>query len=127
MASKASQLPIYRSSYELLMHLVKCISKFPRNWRPTIGQAMHEHGISLIMRIYQANAAEDKTKHIEGLLEALQVLELQFQLAHDMRLISTPELAAASDLADNIGRQAGGWRKSTAVRNRAPQFGGRPA
>lgn len=125
MASKTSQLPIYRSSYNLLTHLTRCISKFPRNWRPTVGEAMHQHGVRLIMQIYRANAAQDKTEHIAELLEALEVLELQLQLAHDLRLISTRELAAASDLTECIGRQAGGWKKSTAIRQRAPQYGGR--
>lgn len=80
------------------------------------------HGIRLIMKIYRAYAADDKEAHIDDLLESLRVLELQLQLAHDLKLINTPALATAADLADDIGRQAGGWRKSAIGKLRAPQL-----
>ncbi|MBZ5757936.1 four helix bundle protein [Pseudomonas sp. S5(2021)] len=115
--SKSKNLPIYRASYELLSLVTELIRHFARDFRPSLGQRLHNEAVLLVLMIYRANAAEDKLPHIGKLLETLQVVEMLLQLSADLKLISLKQYARSAELTADIGRQAGGWQKFAASGN----------
>ncbi len=73
---------------------------------------MQEESVNLVLNVYKANAAEDKTPYISKVLEGLEVVEMLQQLSFDLRLINKNSLSESIDITGSIGAQAGGWRNS---------------
>jgi len=107
---RTKDLPIYKAGYDLVKLITDRVRHFPRDYRPTLGKIMQEEAISLVLSVYQANAATDKIPHLEGVLERLSTLEMLTQLAMDFGQLPPNAFAEAVDILGSIGRQAGGWK-----------------
>jgi hypothetical protein len=110
-----STLPIYKATYQLLVLATEITRNMPRDFKASMGTKIREECLELVVLIYRANAAADKVPHLSRLLERLQVAELLFRLSKDLRLIAVKQHAAAMELTQAIGKQANGWRKSSAA------------
>ena len=126
MAKNTKHIPVYVASRELAKLIFEQVKEFPRDYRPTLGNIMAKEALELILHIYRANVAENKAPHLTIALEKLQVTEMLLQTAHDLKLISVSKYAESIDLTESIGKQAGGWRKSSAkviieCSNQSPQ------
>ena len=53
----------------------------PRDFKRLIGEKVREECVEILVLIFRANVARNKTPHIEDLLERLQVVELLLRLA----------------------------------------------
>jgi hypothetical protein len=109
-----STLPIYKVTYELLVIATEITRNMPRDFKVLMGGKIREECLELVLLIYRANVATDKVPHLTRLLERLQVAELLFRLSKDLRLIAVKQYARAIELTAAIGKQANGWRKSSA-------------
>ena len=110
-------LPIYRLTYELLQKVMVVTKDFPREYKFSLGQNIKDEVIGLVVLIYRANSSQNKTDHIEILLERLQVVELLLRLSHDMRLIPMKSYAGVVEMTESLGKQAQGWRRVAGVSN----------
>jgi hypothetical protein len=108
-----SSLPIYKVSYDLLHHVARITSSFPRNFKKSLGEKLLNECVDVLELIYRANVARDKVPYLSKLIERLQVMELLLRLSNDMKFISDAQYAAAIKGTDTIGRQANGWRKQS--------------
>ncbi len=106
-------LPIYKLAVDLLDLAVDLTRNMPRDFKASLGAEIRSELIRLIVLIGRANAATDKVPHITELLEHLQVAELLLRLCHGKRFISLAQWSRAAELTATIGKQAGGWRKSS--------------
>ncbi len=109
------ELPIYKHAYELLDLAIEVTQHLPRNLKRAIGDRLIEECVEIMSRIFRANVARDKIPHIDRIRECIQVVELWFRAIKDRKHINVPRYAAAIQLTGQIGRQATGWRKSSAV------------
>jgi hypothetical protein len=107
-------LPIYKVAYDLLGVATDLVRNMPREFKSSIGGKIRDECVDLVVLIFRANSAVDKTPHLQTLLERLQVTELLFRLSKDKRFISVGQYAKAIALTDSIGKQANGWRKHSA-------------
>lgn len=110
-----NQLPIYKLAYKLLDLAVDVTRNIPRDFKRLIGEKVREECVELTVLIFKANVSRDKVPHIEKLLERLQVVELLLRLSKDKRFISVGQFADAVDITNQIGRQAGGWKRASAA------------
>jgi len=110
-----TSLPIYKVAYDLLSVATDVVRNMPRDYKASIGARIREECVDLVVLIFRANCARDKVPHLDLLLERLQVAELLFRLSRDKRFISTKQYAQAVELTSQIGKQATGWRKHSAV------------
>jgi len=109
------QLPIYKLAYDLLSVTTDITRNIPRDFKRLIGEKVREECVEILVLIFRANVARNKTTHIEDLLERLQVVELLLRLSKDKHFISTKQYARAIEITDGIGRQATGWKKHAAA------------
>ncbi|RFP19133.1 four helix bundle protein [Duganella sp. BJB475] len=108
-------LPIYKATYELMLLAMNLIKNMRRDFKTTVGQKINAECLELSTLVYRANVAIDKVPYLNKLLEHVQVAELLFRLATDLKLITLAQYAAAIAITSSIGRQANGWRgKKTA-------------
>jgi hypothetical protein len=107
-------LPIYKVAYDLLGVTADLTKNMPREYKASIGKKIHEECVEVIVLIFRANSARDKTPYLDKLLSRIEVMNLLLRLSKDKHFISVGQYARAIALTDQVGRQAGGWRKHSA-------------
>lgn len=107
-----SQLPIYRDSYLLLTEIYQATSKFPRDYKYTLGQDMKRDCLTLFRDLYGANVSvENRVRHLENFLTSFELLKIEMRLCVDLNVLSVKKLAQLSLLMDSVAKQAAAWRK----------------
>ena len=109
-------LPIYKQTYDFLLRVMIATKDFPREYKYTLGQKIKDELIELVVLIYRANSAKNKSQHIEQILERVQAIQLLMRLSHDMKILPRRHYAALSEMTENLGKQAQGWLKSSGKR-----------
>ena len=109
-------LPIYKGTYDLLLRIMIATKDFPREYKYTLGQKLRDEVLDLILFIYRANCATDRTLSITAIIERLQLVEVMVRLSHDMRVLSHGHYAGLVEMTDSVARQAQGWLKSSGRR-----------
>ncbi len=112
MATNSTELPIYKAAYDLLDVITDLAKNMPRDFKASLGGKLRDETIEIVTLIFRANEHTDKVPHLTLLIERLKVAELLLRLSRDKRLISIKQYAAAVQLTQSVGRQAGGWRRS---------------
>lgn len=113
-----TQLPIYRAAYELLDIVTDLVKNMPRDFKRSIGEKINTECIEIMVLVFRANVAADKSPHLTELIERLQVIELLLRLSMDkrlgtnQRLISRDGYARAVEQTTSIGKQANGWKNA---------------
>ena len=107
-----TNLPIYKVAYNLLDVITDLVKNMPRDFKNSIGSKISNEIVEIMVLVFRANCARDKTTHLDELIERLQVAELLLRLSRDKHLISTSQYAKATELTQSVGKQAGGWRRS---------------
>lgn len=111
---KYNELPIYRDSYWLLTEIYQTTSKFPRDYKYTLGQDMKRDCLELFRDLYMANfAVEERKHHLENFLKSFELLKIEVRLCVDMKVLSVKKLSQLSLVMDSIARQASAWRKKS--------------
>lgn len=106
-----TELPIYKTAYDLLDAITDLAKNMPRDFKASIGNKLRDEAVEIMVLVFRANCAKEKAPHIQELLERQQVAELLIRLARDKRLISTKQYAETIQLTNSVGKQANGWRK----------------
>jgi hypothetical protein len=109
-------LPIYKAAYDLLLRLMMATKDFPRDYKYTLGQKMRDEVLGLILFIYRANSAVDRTAHITEIVERIQLVEVMLRMSHDLRVLPRGQYAGLVEMTDSLARQAQGWLKSSGKR-----------
>ncbi|SAK53183.1 hypothetical protein AWB78_01301 [Caballeronia calidae] len=116
-----TQLPIYRAAYTLLDVVTDLVKNMPRDFKRSIGEKISAECIEIMVLVFRANVATDKSPHLNELIERLQVIELLLRLGMDKRLIARPAYAGAIEQTTSIGKQANGWKNAASRPHRGGQ------
>jgi len=106
-------LPIYKLTYDLLLRVMVATKDFPREYKYTLGQKLKDEIVELVVMIYRANSANDKTRPIETIIERVQVIQILVRLSHDLRILPRKHYADIAEKTDSLARQAQGWLRSS--------------
>ena len=107
--ARATDLPIYREAYELVLLVTRLTQQYPRGFRQGLARDICTGAQRLVTHIFRANCTRDKAPIIEQVREYLETLQLQLRMSKDLRLISAEQFGATVVLTDAIGKQASGW------------------
>jgi len=110
-----TELPIYRTSYDLLKLVNMRIKTFPRDFKFTLGTQLRNECTDLILNIYRANSTRDKVPHIEQIQEKIQVIKLILRLSRDMNFLSTKSFSEISELIHSVSKQSHGWKQKFSI------------
>jgi hypothetical protein len=110
-----TNLPIYKVAYDLLGVSVDYVTNMPRAFKAAIGGRVSGLCVEIVLLIFRANCARNKTPHLDVLLERVEELQLLLRLCCDKRFISPKQYATAVELTTSVGKQANGWRKHYAA------------
>ena len=117
-----TDLDIHKDATALLDLAVDVQAHIPRVFRASLGARIADECVKLLVLIGRANAARlpsDRVRHIEMMLECVDVVTYLLRAAHDHRshLIDHKVWGRGMQLTTTIGRKAGGWAKSARAGN----------
>lgn len=106
-----SDLPLYKTVYELLQLIVRLVKNMPREFKQALGGELRDQCLKITILILRANTAQDKEPDLMEIIERKETIELLIRLSRDLQLISTGQYAQAIELVASVGKQTNGWRK----------------
>jgi hypothetical protein len=114
-----TDLPIHRTGVQLLALAVRVQQHMPRGVKRSLGDKISQHCVEALDLMALANASQraERARYIERLMTHLRAMTVLMRVCHDSRFVSHAAWAESVQLLESIGRQGGGWLKST---NRAP-------
>ncbi len=109
------QSPIFSRTYDLLLWLIPCTTKFPREQRFVLGKAVQETALRFQESLIEA-ALTGKRGEQRALARAdvdLAKLRFYLRLCQDLEIISQGQYGHVAEMVTEIGRLLGGWRQKT--------------
>ena len=110
-------LPVYKSSYDLLLLVFKIVKEFTKEYKYTLWDTIKREIINMISNIYKANRKENKTKNILLAREKVELLRLYFRLWKDLKIISLKKYIEVNLLIESISKQLTMWNKTLKEKN----------
>lgn len=107
------ELPVYKSSYDLLMEIFELVKHFPREYKYTVGEKLKDEALEMIMNIYRANTRQQKKDTLQNAREHLEVVRLLLRLTKDMKQININRFVDVNKKIENISKQLTGWQKNS--------------
>ncbi len=112
-----TNLPIYKTSYSLLLSISKTMPNIPRDCRFTIGQDLRRRIMDIIIHIYKANRDYDKISSIRLMKEYLLESKVLIRIMSDMHYISERKHAEWMEYAVSMSKQMSAWEKYQVKKN----------
>lgn len=97
--------PIFTAAYRLARWTLEALDERPG----TLAPALCRRSLALLEALALALKDRDREVRLDEADEALIQLRLSLRLAADIGLIEERQLLHALALADDVGRQLGGW------------------
>jgi hypothetical protein len=115
-----TDLPIYRTGTKLLALAIRVQEQMPRQVKRSLGDKVSAHCVEMLDLMALANATKhaERAAYINELMKHLRATTVLLRVSHDCRYVSPKLWADSVQLLDSIGRQGGGWLKSSS--NKAP-------
>lgn len=105
-------LPLYRTTYNLLLELMHVTKDFSREFKFSLGEKIQGAAVDMLIGIYKANNARDKTDFIKNILELVQIVGVYVRISHDLKLISEAKYLHFTQELASVSKQAHGWLQS---------------
>lgn len=106
-----TNLPIYKTSYSLLLSVSKTMPNLPRDCRFTIGQDLRRRLMDVIIQICKANSDRDKLPSIRLMKDYILESKVMIRIMGDMHYISEGKQAEWMEYAVSISKQMSAWEK----------------
>jgi hypothetical protein len=110
-----TDLPIYRKGCELVSLAFQVQTQMRRDFKRSLGEKITSHCTEMVNLMALANASRgpQRAEHLRVLLETQHATTVLMRVCHDSKLVSTKLWAESVQLLDGIGKQGGGWLKSS--------------
>lgn len=98
--------------HDLIAWLIPQLDKFPRNRRFTLGDRIETKLLQVLEGLVEAAYSRNKQSLLKRANMQLAVVRHLWRMAFELKVISTKRFEHGAKLADDLGRQIGGWFKS---------------
>lgn len=108
-----NNLPIYKTSYDLLLEIFEVVKMFTKEYKYTLGDKIKSEIIDLITSIYRANNSfEKRLENIKTWREQIEVLRLYIRIIKDLKLIKLEKFVDLNENIESLSKQLRAWEKS---------------
>ncbi len=111
-------LPVYKTSYDLLLQLFTLSKNMERDYRFTIGEELKKEIVQLMINIYRANCSQSKKELITNAKENIEITRLLLRILHDLKQIGLKEFVSANEKIESISKQLNAWLNSQAKKKK---------
>jgi hypothetical protein len=105
-------LPVFKSAYDLHLHLYGACRNMERDYKFTIGERLKNEAVELIINIYRANARGHKTPMLEAARENAEVIRLLLRSLSDLKQMNLDRFVGISQKLESVSKQLAAWQKS---------------
>lgn len=105
-----SGLPIFKTSYDLLIYLFQVTKTFPKEYKYTLGEKMKTELLDLIVVIFHANRSTDKVLLLDQVQTHIETVRILMRITHDLKIIATKQFAHTALLIDSVSKQVTWWK-----------------
>jgi len=106
------ELPVYKSTYDLLLGIFQFTKEFSKEYKYTIGESIKKETIELLTLIFRANSRKDKVAVLQEARERIEVIRLFIRVMKDMHQINLKKFVQVNQKVEAVSRQLTGWQKS---------------
>ena len=112
---RTEQLSIRKCAVDLAILATRILPDMNRAHRGLIGRDIREAAKAVVKNIRYANQSRDQARidYINTVLDLTESIVIDFRIAFELRLISRDLWSQSIQLTGSLGKQAGGWLKST--------------
>jgi hypothetical protein len=106
-----------QAAHELLLWMIPQIDKFPRIRRFTLGERLESALLEVLELTVQAAFSHDKRTALQKANLRLEVAKHLWRLGLELKVVALKPYEHGARLMDELGRQLGGWLRSTDQRS----------
>lgn len=107
-----SELPVYKSSYDLLLIIFQFVKNFTKEYKYTLGEKLKNETLELLINIFRSNSANEKKNTIQNARESIEVIRLLVRLSKDLKLVDLKKFVIINEKVEEVSKQLTGWQKS---------------
>ncbi len=107
-----SELPIFKSSYDLLIYIFQTTKNFPKEYKYTLGEKLKTSLLELILAVFHANKTHDKSVFLDQVQTHTETVRILLRISHDLKIIPTEKFAHVSLLLESVSKQVAWWKRS---------------
>jgi len=112
--ARYDHLPIYRTAFDLAVHIEKIVRHFSRYHKYSIGTELRENSRRILERIIEANNSQSRESILLKLREDLEKFKVLVRLCHQSGgFSSTRSYLYVSEQVVNLAKQNEGWLRQT--------------
>ena len=105
-------LPVYKTTYDLLLNLFKVCQNMERDYKFTIGEKLKNEIVELIIHVYRANSRVEKADCIQKARENVEVVRLLLRLLNDLKQMNLPHFVELNEKLESVSKQLAAWYNS---------------
>jgi len=108
-------LPVYKTSYDLLIEIFSLVKNFSRDYRYTIGERLKNEIIKLVINIFRANSRYDKLEILQQARENIETARLLMRLLKDLKQVGLERFLSLNEKVESISKQLAAWQGKARV------------
>jgi len=102
---------VIQDIHKLINWFLPIVSKFPRNYRYTLGNRMEEHLYTLLESCIQAKYSKKKNYYLDKANITIEMLRHFIRISFNQKVVSSKQYEVFSKQLQIAGSQIGGWKK----------------
>jgi hypothetical protein len=99
-----SDLPVYKSCYDLLLEIFLFTKEFTKEYKYTIGENLKKETIELLTLIFRPNSRSDKDAVLQQARESIEVIRLM----KDLKQINFKRFVTINQKVEEVSKQLAG-------------------
>ncbi len=120
--ARYDHLPIYRTAFDLAVHIEKIVRHFSRYHKYSLGTALRDNSRRILERIIEANNSLERETILLKLREDLEKFKVLARLCHESGgFSSTRSYLYVSEQVVNLAKQNEGWLRQSGEGSRSRQ------
>ena len=104
-----NELPVYKTTYLLLLRIVGMSVSWQRDYRYTLGQELKQEILDLLMLIYRSNRVREKADLLMQARESIEKIKIYIRLLRDLKQIGAEKYMSLADETGSISKQLARW------------------
>lgn len=107
-------LPVYKTSYDLLLELFQTANNFSRDYRFTIGEQVKKETLEMMLWIYRANKSfAGRKNRIAEAREKVESIRITLRVLRDLKQVSFKKFLSLNEKLESVSKQLFLWESGS--------------
>jgi hypothetical protein len=103
-------LPVYKTSYDMLLELFQVANNFSRDYKFTIGEQIKKETMEMMLCIYRANKSfEGRKSRIGEAREKVETIRVSLRILKDLKQLNLKKFISLNEKIESVSKQLSLW------------------